>query len=247
MTTDPNGECHDDDRPLTPDDPVCGLSRLGLFDGPAGLLLIGDGDGTADLLPALARRVLPATGPRLRPRSPRRHVDDTDAALASLGDDRESVINRLVLAPTPEHLAAASAAAGDDRSAAGGGRGSGLREWPVRRAAVSRRCRRRVRRARAHGARRPGARVQGLARRAAPAARRDAACRRGRARRCTRGCWACWPSTCTHTQGANETSLELYDEAIAAAEHTDLDELRAGLQLERGSLPTSWPTASATA
>ena len=37
-----------------------------------------------------------------------------------------------------------------------------------------------------------------------------------------------------HTQGANETALELYDEAIGLLVPTELAELRAGMHLERG-------------
>jgi len=87
---------------------------LGLFDGPAGLLLVPAGDATAGLLAALAAGTVPAAWPESAVVIGAALVDDVDAALAALGDGPLDAVNRLVLAPDPAHLAAARVAAGDD-------------------------------------------------------------------------------------------------------------------------------------
>src|SRR5688572_23434765 len=87
---------------------------IGILDGVAGLLLVPDGDGVADLLAELASGRLPGSWPAAAATLAAAHAGDIDAALASLGDSPDDAVNRLVLAPTPEHLTAARAAAGDD-------------------------------------------------------------------------------------------------------------------------------------
>jgi len=87
---------------------------LGLFDGPAGLLLVPDGDGVAGLLTDLAGGRVPEVWPDGAGVVSAVLADEIDGALASLGDGPVDAVNRLVLAPDPGHLAAARAAAGDD-------------------------------------------------------------------------------------------------------------------------------------
>ncbi len=206
---------------------------LGLFDGPAGLLLIGAGAGTADLLQSLARGVLPTSWPAAATVFAAATVDDTDAASAALGDDRESVINRLVLAPTPEHLLAAAVAAADNPPlrvvVAAAAYASGMSDEPPSAdgvdgefavLALTVRAARALEFKDSRGALR-------LLREAVPHAAAVGPVLHAR----VLGMLA---EHVHHTQGANETALELYDEAIALLVPTELAELRAGMHLERG-------------
>ena len=89
---------------------------LGLFDGPAGLLLLDRGEGSDDVLAALARGVLPETWPVSAAVLAATLDDDIPGALALLGDRPVDAVNRLVLAPDHHSLEAARRAArGDDR------------------------------------------------------------------------------------------------------------------------------------
>lgn len=87
---------------------------IGLFDGPAGLVLVPDGDGVAELLADLARGAVPAEWPVAAAVLEATWRDDVDGALRALGSDRVSMVNRFVLAPTELHLAEARAAAAGD-------------------------------------------------------------------------------------------------------------------------------------
>ena len=84
---------------------------VGVFDGPAGLLVVPAGEGVEDLLGMLARGHVPAAWPAAA--APLAAVLDGDdaAALAALGHEPCDHVNRLVLRPTEEHLGAARSAA----------------------------------------------------------------------------------------------------------------------------------------
>jgi len=87
---------------------------LGIFDGPAGLLLVGDEDGSGGLLAALARGDLPEAWPASAGVLAATLADDIPAALALLGGGPLDTVNRLVLAPDADSLRAARRAAGAD-------------------------------------------------------------------------------------------------------------------------------------
>lgn len=87
---------------------------VGLFEGPAALVLVPDGDGIGQLLADLARGAVPDTWPDGAAVLAATRRDDIDGALRALGSDRVSIVNRLVLAPTERHLADARAAAAGD-------------------------------------------------------------------------------------------------------------------------------------
>ncbi len=80
---------------------------LGLFDGPAGLVLVGPGEGRDELLAELAAGRVPERWPAVA--GPLRAAldGDTDGALDLLGDGPVDAVNRFVLGPTEEHLAEA--------------------------------------------------------------------------------------------------------------------------------------------
>lgn len=218
------------------DDPCNTLLRpqpLGLFDGPAGLLLIGSGDGTEGLLHSLSAGAVPSAWPAVAQGFAATTAGDTDAALARLGHDRESTIDRLVLAPTEETLDAAAAVAAGDPSlevvVAAAAYASGLSDNPPSLEGVDGEflvLALTVRAARAlefkdsRGALR-------LLREAIPHAATVGPALHAR----VLGMLA---EHVHHGQGASEAALDLYDEAIALLEPTDLAELRAGMHLERG-------------
>jgi len=206
---------------------------LGLYDGPAGLLLIGPGDGAADVLRALALGSLPTQWPASAAAFAATTADDIDAALAALGDDRESVIGRLVLAPTPEHLDAAQLAAAGNPSlavvVAAAAYASGLSDAPPSAdgvdgefavLALTVRAARALEFKDSRGALR-------LLRDAVPHAETVGPALHAR----VLGMLA---EHVHHSQGPSEAALDLYDRAIALLTPTELDELRAGMQLERG-------------
>jgi len=87
--------------------PVLRPQPLGVFEGPAALLVVGPGDGVPELLDALARGRVPDAWPPAAAVFEAARRDDTDAALAALGEDAVSAVNRFVLAPTPRHHRAA--------------------------------------------------------------------------------------------------------------------------------------------
>ncbi len=102
--------------PGRPADTLVRPQPIGLFDGPAGLILVPDGDGVGSFLADLARGVVPDVWPAAATALEATWRGDTEAALAGLGSDPVSHVNRFVLAPTGPHLAAArTAAAGDPR------------------------------------------------------------------------------------------------------------------------------------
>ena len=82
----------------------------GVFDGPAGLLLVPAGDGVAELLAELAEGRTPQAWPAAAAPLAATLGGDEVGALAALGDGAVDAVNRLVLAPTEEHLHAARAA-----------------------------------------------------------------------------------------------------------------------------------------
>jgi len=84
---------------------------IGVFDGPAGLILVPAGDGVADLLGDLARGQVPREWPAAAAPLALALAGETDAALAALGGAACDRVNRLVLQPTPEHLQDAREAA----------------------------------------------------------------------------------------------------------------------------------------
>ncbi|MHB1509698.1 MAG: hypothetical protein ACYCST_05020 [Acidimicrobiales bacterium] len=218
------------------DGPCSTLRRpqpLGLFDGPAGLLLIGSGDGADGLLHSLSRGAVPSAWPAVAQGFAAATTGDTDTALARLGDDRESTIDRLVLAPTAVTLDAATDAAGGDPSlrvvVAAAAYASGLCDTPPSPEGVDGEflvLALTVRAARAlefkdsRGALR-------LLREAIPHAAAVGPALHAR----VIGMLA---EHVHHSQGANQAALDLYDEAIALLEPTGLAELRAGMHLERG-------------
>ncbi|MFI5040276.1 MAG: hypothetical protein ACHQNA_00260 [Acidimicrobiales bacterium] len=206
---------------------------LGLFDGPAGLLVVGGGEGVADLLHALSRGSLPPTSPRAAAVLAAATDDDVDTALGLLGEDRPSAVDRLVLAPTAEHLASAEAATEGDPSlgvvVAAAAYASGLSdiaptiegvdgEFAV--LALT------VRAARALEFK-DSRRALQLLSEAVPHAASVGPALHAR----VLGMLA---EHVHHTLGPSERALDLYDEAIDLLVPTDLAELRAGMQLERG-------------
>jgi len=84
---------------------------VGVFTGPAGLLVVPPGEGVGELLATLARGEIPERWPPAAAALAAMLAGDDEAALAALGDDPCDHVNRLVLRPTEEHLAAARAAA----------------------------------------------------------------------------------------------------------------------------------------
>jgi len=87
---------------------------LGLFDGPAGLLLLGSEEGSGELLAALAQGDLPEAWPAPAGVLAATLAGDIPGALALLGDGPLDSVNRLVLAPASDSLGAARLAARDD-------------------------------------------------------------------------------------------------------------------------------------
>jgi len=79
---------------------------VGVFPLPAGYLLIGEGDGHAEVRASLTAGLLPATFPPSLAYYERALADDLPGALDALtGDDPITLANRLVLAPDRELLA----------------------------------------------------------------------------------------------------------------------------------------------
>ncbi len=220
--------------------PLVRPQPLGVLDGTAGLLLVPAGDGTSDLLDVVAAQGRPddwadhgAAGSLLAAVE----RDDITTALASLGDSPDhsvdAAINRLVLSPTPEHLEAARAAAADDplRSSvvAAAAYVSSLSDEPPTTEgldgefevlALTVRAARAMEFSDAPGALR-------LLKDAAVVAESVGPALHGRM----------LGMVAEHrfrTQHAVEASIEWYDRAIDVLASTNLTELRAGLQLERG-------------
>ena len=209
---------------------------IGLFDGPAGLLLVPVAEGAADLVRSLATGSVPAS-PDAWPDAARvverTLADDVDGATDSLGDDRESVIDRLVLAPTPAHLADARAAAGDDANlqalVAATAYASGLSDDPPAVDGVDREfavLALTVRAARALEFKDPRGALRSLEE-ALPHAREVGPVLTAR----VLGSIA---EHLHHHRGANDDVLVHYDEAIRLLAGTDHRELQAGFHLERG-------------
>ncbi len=89
---------------------------LGLFDGPAGLLLVGDEEGSAEFVAALARGDLSGVWPASAAVLASTLEDDVAGALALLSEGPLDAVNRLVLSPGEGSLEAARVAVrGDDR------------------------------------------------------------------------------------------------------------------------------------
>jgi tetratricopeptide (TPR) repeat protein len=221
---------------MTLTDPASGTllrpQPLGLFDGPAGLLLVPPGPGSAELLDALASGRPPAGWPDHAAAVDLAARGDSDAALAGLGDDRVDVINRFVLAPTPESLAAAREAAADDPAlgtvVAAGAYASGLSdiaptldgldgEFAVL-ALV-------VRAARALEFKDARAALQLL---------REAVAHAAGVGPVLHARVLAMLAEHANTGQRAEEALELYDEALDLLAPTDLAELRAGMDLQRG-------------
>ena len=209
---------------------------IGLFDGPAGLLLVPVAEGAAALVRSLATGSVPAS-PDAWPDAARvverTLADDVDGATDSLGDDRESVIDRLVLAPTPAHLADARAAAGDDANlqalVAATAYASGLSDDPPAVDGVDREfavLALTVRAARALEFKDPRGALRSLEE-ALPHAREVGPVLTAR----VLGSIA---EHLHHHRGANDDVLVHYDEAIRLLAGTDHRELQAGFHLERG-------------
>lgn len=204
---------------------------LGVLDGTAGLLLVPEASDA--LLEQIARLGRPETWPAAAATLAAVDRGDVDTARASLGDGVDDVINRLVLAPTPEHLEAAQAAAAGDalRSVvvAAAAYASGLSDDPPSSdgvdgefavLALTVRAARAMEFSDAPGALR-------LLREAADIAAEVGPALHGR----VLGMIA---EHRFRTQHAAEASIEWYDRAIEVLASTNLAELRAGLQLERG-------------
>lgn len=206
---------------------------IGVLDGAAGLLLVPAGHGVPELLAELSAGRVPADFPDAAATLAATHAGDLDAALASLGDGPDDLINRLVLAPTPEHLEAAWAAAADDTNrgsvVAAAAYASGLSDQPPSPhgldgefavLALTVRAARSIEFKDSPGAMR-------TLREALPHAEAVGPALHGR----VLGMLA---EHRFRTQNSPESSLEFYDEAIAVLTDTELHDLRAGLQLERG-------------
>ena len=223
---------HDDDTTAT-SVPLPRPQPLGVLDGTAGLLLVPDGDGAAALVEDIARVGIPAVWPPAGSLLAAVDRGDIADARAMLGDGVDDVINRLVLSPTPEHLEAAQAVAADDPLrgvvVAAAAYASGLADDPPSPngvdgefavLALTVRAARAMEFSDAPGALR-------LLREAAEAAESVGPALHGR----TLGMVA---EHRFRTQHAVEASIEWYDRAIDVLATTNLDGLRAGLQLERG-------------
>lgn len=206
---------------------------LGLFDGPAGLLVIPPGDGAAELLAGLAGGRVPDAWPGCAAVLSATLAGDLDRALGALGDDRESAVNRLVLAPTAAHLAAArTAAAGEPvlgAVVAAAAYASGLSDVPPSldgldgEAAVLALT---VRAARALEFKDPGGALRHLREAVTHAA--------GVGPVLHARVLGALAEHLHHTRGPVADVLEVCDEALALLAGTGFDELRAGLHLERG-------------
>lgn len=212
---------------------------LGLFDGPAGLLLVPAGAGADALLATLATGTVPERADAW-PGASRvvafALADDVDAALAvlaDLGDDRVAAIDRLVLAPTPDHLVAARAAAGDDPAlrtvVASAAYASGLSDEPPAVDGIDGEfavLALTVRAARALEFKDPRGALRALED-ALPHARDVGPVLTAR----VLGSIA---EHLHHHRGANDDVLALYDDAIRLLAGTDHRELQGGFHLERG-------------
>ena len=206
---------------------------LGRHDGPAGLLLVPAGDGVAETLAGLAAGHRPDVWPDAMAAFVAAVDGDTDRALSLLGDDTVSVVNRLVLAPTPEHLAHARAVVTGDPNlevvVASAAYASGLGDEPptVGEAdgefavlALT------VRAARALEFKDPSGALRSLREAVEPAAAVGPVLQA-----------RVLAMVAEHQQqarGPHESVLEAYDQAIRLLTPTDLDELCADLHLERG-------------
>lgn len=205
---------------------------LGLFDGPAGLLVVAPGPGTAELLDDLAAGRAPAAWPSQAAALEAAAAGDVDAALVSLGSDGIDVINRFVLAPSASSLAAAeTAAAGDPRLAvvvATGAYASGLSDVPPRADGVDGEFAALalvVRAARA---------LEFKDSRAALRELRAAVDRAGDVGPALHARVLGMLAEHANTAQRSDEALEHYDRALALLEGTDLVELRAGMHLQRG-------------
>ena len=205
---------------------------IGLFDGPAGLLLVTDGDGASEVLDGLAQGRMPADWPSAAGVLAAAVRDDVDGAVASLGDDMESVINRLVLQPTPDHLSAARDVTESDRELRtlvdAAAYASGLSDEPPVHDGVDGEfavLALTVRAARALEFKDSRGALRTL-RDAIPFAASVGPALHARV----------LAMLAEHQQqhGGGESALELYDEAITLLQPTDLAEFRAGLHLQRG-------------
>lgn len=206
---------------------------IGLFDGPAGLLLVGPGEGSGELVAELAAGRLPATWPTGAAALGAAVAGDTSGALGALGDGPVSAIGRLVLSPTVEHLVEARAAAGPDPHlgvlVASAAYASGLSDEPPTAEGVDGEfavLALTVRAARALEFKDPRGALRFL-REAVPHAACVGPVLHARV-------LAMLAEHQHHGQGATQAVLDLYDEAVGLLRHTDLAELRAGMQLEHG-------------
>ncbi len=87
--------------------PVPRPQPLGILDGPPGLLLVGPGEGVEELLRDLAAGREPTAWPAAATCLAAAWRGDIDGAVAALGDDAVSAVNRLVLQPREDTLATA--------------------------------------------------------------------------------------------------------------------------------------------
>jgi tetratricopeptide (TPR) repeat protein len=206
---------------------------LGLFDGPAGLLLIGSDGDTAPVVDALARGAAPETWPGSSAAFKAACSGDYRTAVNLLGDDRISAVNRLVLEPSDDHLTQARrASTGDPRMeavVAAAAYASGLSDAPPSPEgldgefavlALTVRAARALEFKDSRGALR-------LLRQAVPFAAQVGPALHAR----VLGMLA---EHQFNSHGANEAVLDLYDQAIDLLTPTDRDELRAGMHLQRG-------------
>lgn len=207
---------------------------LGVFDGPAGLVLVERGDGTDELLGALAAGRIPTSWPAGAAALAAALAEDTDRAVGLLGDGPVDAVNRLVLVPTEEHLVAAEAAASGDLSlgvvVAAAAYAGGLRDDPPQAEGVEREfavLALTVRAARALEFKDPTGAIK-LLRAAVPHAEVAGPVLHAR----VLGMLADQESRRQVRVGA-EAAIELYAEAIGLLEGTDHDELRASFHLER--------------
>lgn len=213
--------------------PLARPQPLGVLDGTAGLLLVPAGTDAETLLADVARLGRPDDWTDAGRTLDAVDRGDIDAALTALGDSADDVINRLVLSPTPEHLEAAQAAAAGDPLrevvVAAAAYASGLSDEPPRVdhvdgefavLALTVRAARAMEFSDAPGALRLLVEAADVAAGVGPALH-------GRV----------LGMVAEHrfrTQHAVEASIDWYDRAIDALAATNLTDLRAGLQLERG-------------
>lgn len=207
---------------------------LGVFDGPAGLILIRADQDVPELLERLSRGELPNADAWPAAAAPFAAAlsDDVEGALEALTDDPLDVINRFVLAPTEEHHADAMRVAREVPElravVAAAAYASGLSDLPPRHDRLTGEFASLVATVAASDALDRGDRLSArrwLERAIEPAVGVGPALE-GRAR-------AAAAEMAYQVEGATPVVADAYAAALRALERTDLDVIRAGAQVQR--------------